>query len=96
MTWMDAKGTFKQWGLRFAIVTGVSLIAFIAKTEDSRLNNKISVLESDAVSAKVTLGRLEEKIDSMRAQLDRIERKDSNYVGQDKGSAFVPVEPSSR
>ncbi len=83
MTWMDAKGTFKQWGIRFAIITGVSLVAFIAKTEDSRLNNKISVLESDAVSAKVMLGRLEEKLDSVKAQLDRIERKGVNYVGQD-------------
>lgn len=83
MTWMDAKGTFKQWGIRFAIITGVSLVAFIAKTEDSRLNHKISVLESDAVSAKVMLGRLEEKLDSVKAQLDRIERKGVNYVGQD-------------
>lgn len=83
MTWMDAKGTFKQWGLRFAIVTGVGLISFIAKTEDSRLNNKIAVLESDSITTKVTLGRLEEKLDALKSQLDRIERKGINYVGQD-------------
>lgn len=83
MTWMDAKGTFRQWGLRFAIITGVSLIAFIAKTEDSRLNHKIGVLESDSITTKVTLGRLEEKLDALKSQLDRIERKGINYVGQD-------------
>ena len=83
MTWTDARGTFKQWATRTAIVLGVSLIAFVAKTEDSRLNTKITVLESDSVSAKVTLGRLEEKLDAMKSQLDRIERKGINYVGQD-------------
>lgn len=83
MTWFDAKGTLKQWGLRFAIGTTVAFVAFVAKTEDSRLNSKITVLESDSVSAKVTLGRLEEKLDAMKAQLDRIERKGVNYVGQD-------------
>lgn len=83
MTWMDAKGTFKQWGLRFVIATVVAFVAFVAKTEDSRLNNKIAVLESDSVSAKVTLGRLEEKLDALKSQLDRIERKGINYVGQD-------------
>ena len=83
MTWMDAKGTFRQWGIRFVIGIVVAFVAFVAKTEDSRLNNKIAVLESDSVSAKVTLGRLEEKLDALKSQLDRIERKGINYVGQD-------------
>lgn len=75
MTWTDARGSFKEWGKRIAIVSVISLIAFVAKTEDSRLNSKIHALESDNVTSKVTMGRLEEKIDAMRAQLDRIEKR---------------------
>lgn len=82
MTWTDAKGTFKQWALRFGIVSGVSLVAFIAKTEDSRLraedsilHKRIDVVQSEAVQTKVLGARLEEKIDAVRAQLDRIEKK---------------------
>lgn len=75
MTWTDARGTTKEWAKRIAIVSTLSLLAFVAKTAESRLNSRVEVLESSHVNEKVTLGRLEEKVDAMKAQLDRIEKR---------------------
>lgn len=75
MTWADARGTFKQWAIRTAIVLTVSLVAFVAKTAESRLNSRLDKVESENVMTKVMLGRLEEKLDAVKSQLDRIEKK---------------------
>lgn len=72
---IDGKSSWTKWGTRALIVALLSLTAFVAKTEDSRLNSRIDRLEYTVVTLQVTLGRLEEKLDAVRATLSRIEKK---------------------
>lgn len=86
MSFTDASGSHKKWIVRFVAVCAVGLVGFLVKAEHSRLNSELNAVKSDSVNAKVTLGRLEEKIDAVKHQLDRIEKKGVQY-GQSQGSA---------